>query len=84
MAEENNQNQAVDMDLLMATLDAIRPSLQADGGDLEYVGIDEDGVVSVKLQGSCVGCPMSQLTLSLGVERVLKEHVPGVTAVRAV
>ncbi len=69
---------------VIQVLEAIRPNLQADGGDLEFVDIDENGVVSVRLQGACAGCPMSQLTLSQGVERVLKEHVPGVTRVIAV
>ncbi len=64
-----------------AVLDRIRPSLQADGGDVSLVDISEDGVVSVELQGACRGCPMSQLTLANGVERILKEHVPGVTSV---
>ena len=54
------------------------------GGDMAYVGVDDDGVVSLELQGACAGCPMSQLTLSMGVERILKEHVPGVTRVEAV
>ena len=62
----------------------LRPNLQGDGGDMEFVGVDEDGVVSLELQGACAGCPMSQLTLSMGIERVLKEHVPGVTRVVAV
>lgn len=75
---------AVDEELLKQVLDAVRPSLQADGGDCEYVGVDEDGVVSLQLQGACAGCPMSQMTLSQGIERVLKEHVPGVTRVQAV
>ncbi|MDY2777981.1 MAG: NifU family protein [Collinsella sp.] len=75
---------AVNEELLKAVLDQIRPNLQADGGDMQYVGVDEDGVVSLELQGACAGCPMSQLTLSMGVERVLKEHVPGVTRVVAV
>jgi Fe-S cluster biogenesis protein NfuA len=48
------------------------------------VGVDEDGVVSLELTGACAGCPMSQMTLSMGIERVLKEHVPGVTSVEAV
>ncbi len=74
---------AVDEEYLKKVLDEIRPNLQADGGDLEYVGVDEDGVVSLELQGACAGCPMSQLTLSMGIERVLKEHVPGVTRVVA-
>jgi Fe-S cluster biogenesis protein NfuA len=75
---------AVDETLLIKVLDAVRPSLQADGGDCEFVSVDDDGVVSLELTGACAGCPMSQMTLSMGIERVLKEHVPGVTAVRAV
>ncbi len=69
---------------VLEVLETIRPNLQADGGDIEFVDIDENGVVSVRLQGACAGCPMSMLTLSQGVERVLKEHVPGVTRVIAV
>ena len=62
----------------------IRPNLQADGGDMEYVGVDDEGVVKLELQGACAGCPMSSLTLSMGIERILKEHVPGVTRVEQV
>lgn len=65
-------------------LGLVRPQLQADGGDIELVDVGEDGVVSVKLLGTCQGCPMSQMTLAWGVERVLKERVPGVTKVVAV
>ncbi|MCI1665640.1 MAG: NifU family protein [Atopobiaceae bacterium] len=75
---------AVDEELLKQVLDAVRPSLQADGGDCTYVGVDDDGVVSLELTGACAGCPMSQMTLSMGIERILKEHVPGVTRVEAV
>jgi Fe-S cluster biogenesis protein NfuA len=64
-------------------LQKIRPSLQADGGDIELVDI-QDGVVKVKLTGACGGCPMSQMTLKMGVERVLKEAVPEVKGVEAV
>ena len=63
-----------------AVLELIRPSLQADGGDVKLVDVD-DGVVTVELQGACKGCPMSQMTLANGVERILKERVPGVTRV---
>jgi Fe-S cluster biogenesis protein NfuA len=73
----------VDEHLLARVIDAVRPSLQADGGDVTLVGVDEQGVVSVELSGACAGCPMSQMTLSMGIERVLKEHVPGVTRVQA-
>ena len=54
----------------------IRPSLNADGGDVELVEVTPDGVVKVKLTGACEGCPMSQMTLKMGIERVLKEEVP--------
>ena len=64
-------------------LQKIRPSLQADGGDIELIDI-QDGVVKVKLTGACGGCPMSQMTLKMGVERVLKEVVPEVKGVEAV
>jgi Fe-S cluster biogenesis protein NfuA len=62
-------------------LKLVRPQLQADGGDIEFVDVDEEGNVKVKLLGACHGCPMSQMTLAWGVERVLKEKVPGVTSV---
>ncbi len=65
-------------------LDKIRPALQADGGDVELVDVTEDGVVKVALQGACRGCPMSQLTLANGVERVLKQEVPEVKRVEPV
>ena len=65
-------------------LDKIRPSLQADGGDVELVSIDNNGVVKVKLQGACHGCPMSQMTLQNGIKRSLQELVPGVADVVAV
>ena len=64
-------------------IEQIRPNLQADGGDIELVDV-EDGVVKVKLKGACNGCPMSQITLSRGVEQVLKKNVPGVKRVESV
>ena len=64
-----------------AVLDLIRPSLQADGGDVKLVEVEEDGTVVVELQGACKGCPMSQMTLANGVERILKERIPGVSRV---
>ena len=66
-----------------AMLDKIRPALQADGGDVELVGI-EDGVVKVRLQGACAGCPMSQLTLKNGIEKILKQKIPEVRSVEGV
>ena len=64
-----------------AVLELIRPSLQADGGDVKLVDVEEDGTVVVELQGACKGCPMSQMTLANGVERILKERIPGVARV---
>ncbi len=65
-------------------LDKIRPSLNADGGDVELVEVTPDGVVKVKLTGACGGCPMSQMTLKTGIERVLKEEVPELKEVVAI
>ncbi|MBN1369500.1 MAG: NifU family protein [Dehalococcoidaceae bacterium] len=64
-----------------AVLDKIRPSLQADGGSVELVDVTEDGIVKVTLTGACAGCPMSQMTLKNGIERLLKQEVPGVKEV---
>ena len=75
---------AVNEKLLVEVLEEIRPNLQADGGDMIYHGVDEEGVVSLELLGACAGCPMSTLTLSMGIERILKEHVPGVTRVESI
>ncbi|MBS3772756.1 MAG: NifU family protein [Candidatus Thermoplasmatota archaeon] len=68
-----------------AVIEEIRPALQADGGDVELVDVDEkEGVVKVRLQGACRGCPMSQMTLQMGIEQELKKQVPDVTKVVAV
>jgi Fe-S cluster biogenesis protein NfuA len=64
-------------------LKEVRPSLQVDGGDVELVDI-EDGVVKVRLLGHCAGCPMSQMTLKMGIESYLKKKVPGVKSVESV
>ena len=64
-------------------LNEIRPALQADGGDVEYVGMEGD-VVKVRLTGACGGCPMATLTLKNGIETIVKKRVPGVAGVEAV
>ena len=64
-------------------LDKVRPSLMADGGNVELVDV-KDGVVKVKLTGACGGCPMSQMTLKMGIERVLKQEIPEIEEVVAV
>jgi Fe-S cluster biogenesis protein NfuA len=65
-------------------IDRIRPNLQADGGDIELIEVTEDGTVKVRLQGACRGCPGAAMTLKMGVERLLKEHVPEVKTVENV
>ncbi|MGW8207884.1 MAG: NifU family protein [Syntrophobacteria bacterium] len=65
-------------------LDKIRPALQRDGGDIELVEVEENGIVKVRLTGACGGCPMSQMTLKQGVERIVKQLVPEVKAVESV
>ncbi|PIV19045.1 MAG: hypothetical protein COZ15_06680 [Elusimicrobia bacterium CG_4_10_14_3_um_filter_49_12_50_7] len=65
-------------------LEKIKPSLEAHGGGVELVEVTDDGVVKVKLTGACGGCPMSQMTLSMGIEKTLKEEIPGVKKVEAV
>ncbi len=64
-------------------LEKIRPNLQADGGDVEFVSMEE-GVVKVRLKGACGGCPMATLTLKNGIERIIKQHVDGISSVVAV
>lgn len=68
--------------LLSETIDIIRQSLQADGGDIALIGCTDDGVVTLEMQGACAGCPLSTYDMSEGIERILKEHVPGVTRVQ--
>jgi len=65
-------------------IDIVRPNLQADGGDVELVDVSADGVVKVKLTGACHGCPMSQMTLKMGIEKIIKQQVPGVKEVVSV
>ncbi|MEM1212730.1 MAG: NifU family protein [Planctomycetota bacterium] len=67
-----------------AILDRIRPAVQDDGGDLELVGITDEGVAQIRLHGACVGCPSSNMTLHMGVERYVREKVPQITGVEQV
>ena len=71
-------------DRVLKALNSVRPGLQADGGDVELVKIDEDGKVYIKLTGACGGCPMSEITLKQGIERIIKMQVPEVSSVEAV
>jgi Fe-S cluster biogenesis protein NfuA len=66
-----------------SALNKVRPSLQADGGDVQLIDVDDQGIVKVKLTGACGGCPMSQMTLKMGIEKILKQNVPEVTRVES-
>ena len=81
--ESTSPEQAViDMPTLEATLEYIRPALQADGGDLVLLGVD-GGTVNLQMVGACGGCPLSSMTLKAGIERILTDRVPGVEVVNA-
>ena len=69
---------------VQSVIEEIRPNLQADGGDIELVDVTADGVVKVRLKGACHGCPGAAMTLKMGVERLLKSKIPGITAVENV
>jgi len=71
-------------DKVQKVINTIRPMLQADGGDVELVDVTDDGVVKVRLQGACAGCPMAQMTLKMGIEQELKKAIPEVTSVESV
>jgi Fe-S cluster biogenesis protein NfuA len=66
---------------IKSALNNVRPSLQADGGDVEFVAVDDEGIVSLKLTGACGGCPMAQMTLKMGIESYLKKEIPEVSSV---
>lgn len=81
----NIESDTVDLHEKVAqVLDLIRPAVQSDGGDVELVSVSSQGVVHVRFHGACVGCPSSTQTLQAGIERNLKQRVPGVTSVLAV
>ncbi len=65
-------------------IEKVRPGLQADGGDVELVEVTDDGIVKVKLTGACHGCPMAQMTLKMGIEKIIKQQVPSVKEVVSV
>jgi Fe-S cluster biogenesis protein NfuA len=69
---------------VQAAIDKIRPMLKADGGDVELIDVSDDGIVQVRLQGACSGCPMSKMTLKNGIERIIKQEVPGIKSVESV
>src|SRR5690606_10192890 len=82
IASAHDADADIDLDLLESTLDYIRPAIQMDGGDIVLQNVDE-GVVTLQMVGACGGCPLSMMTLKAGIERILKDRVPGVVSVEA-
>ena len=80
--KDRDPNSELDMDILNDTIEYIRPAVQADGGDIKLASVN-DGVVNIEMLGACQGCPLSIATLKSGIERILKDKVPGVVEVIA-
>ena len=80
--KDRDANSEIDMDILNDTIEYIRPAVQADGGDIKLASVN-DGVVNIEMLGACQGCPLSIATLKSGIERILKDKVPGVVEVIA-
>ena len=80
--KDRDPNSEIDMDVLNDTIEYIRPAVQADGGDIKLASVN-DGVVNIEMLGACQGCPLSIATLKSGIERILKDKVPGVVEVVA-
>ena len=80
--KDRDPNSEIDMDVLNDTIEDIRPAVQADGGDIKLASVN-DGVVNIEMLGACQGCPLSIATLKSGIERILKDKVPGVVEVIA-
>ena len=80
--KDRDPDSEIDMDILNDTIEYIRPAVQADGGDIKLASVN-DGVVNIEMLGACQGCPLSIATLKSGIERILKDKVPGVVEVIA-
>ena len=80
--KDRDPNAEIDMDILNDTIEYIRPAVQADGGDIKLASVNE-GVVNIEMLGACQGCPLSIATLKSGIERIIKDKVPGVVEVIA-
>ncbi len=78
-----DRRSAMTKEQIQEALNKIRPQLQADGGDVELVDVSEGGLVKVRLTGACGGCPMSQMTLKMGIEKFLRQQIPEVTCVES-
>ncbi|MDP7004881.1 MAG: NifU family protein [Phycisphaerales bacterium] len=84
MAKNGSSQKQRLFDEISDVIQLIRPSIQADGGDIELVSVDDEGVVSIRFLGACIGCPSLDVTLQHGIEMTLKSRVDGVSGVRAV
>ncbi|MBL4810201.1 MAG: NifU family protein [Phycisphaerales bacterium] len=71
-------------DRVREVIDLIRPAVQSDGGDIELVEVTQDGIVKIRMHGACVGCPSSDMTLRIGIERTLRERIPEVLRVESI
>jgi len=80
--KDRDPNSEIDMGILNDTIEYIRPAVQADGGDIKLASVN-DGVVNIEMLGACQGCPLSIAALKSGIERILKDKVPGVVEVIA-
>jgi Fe-S cluster biogenesis protein NfuA len=80
---QTGESPGIDLQALTDAIDYIRPALQADGGDVVLLGVD-GGTVNLQLVGACGGCPMASFTLTAGIERILRDRVPGFTEIVAV
>ena len=80
--KDRDPNSEIDLNVLNDTIEYIRPAVQADGGDIKLASVN-DGVVNIEMLGACQGCPLSIATLKSGIERILKDKVPGVVEVIA-
>ena len=82
MESEANTGRTVERSKVEEVIEIIRPAIQADGGDISLIDVDDgSGVVTVELHGACVSCPASTVTMKAGIERIMKDRVPGVTSV---
>ena len=84
MTTNNNESQGPLFEEVSEVLELIRPSIQADGGDVDLVSVDQNGVVSLRFLGACIGCPSLNMTLRDGVEVMIKSRIEGITAVHPV
>ncbi len=81
MSDANNQASLPLKQRVQQVIDMVRPAIQGDGGDVELVDVDEQGVVQLRLRGACIGCPSASMTLKMGIERNLRQRVPEVSEV---